>query len=213
MATINLKNHGVGPRFLEADLTHIDPAYFADIHEYAKDYAAHLKAGRGMLISGSVGSGKSYAIVALMKLLREQQDSRFDFYFITAPDLFDLMDDKRAVDSYRSKAWVDVFNTVPALVINDLGKEDRSKGQGESVTIKLGRLLRRRHEAMLPVFVTTNLPLVEPKKKGTIKSATLQGVYGQSIWSLLYEMTAFRAQVNAPDRRIPMKEDVDDAEA
>jgi len=205
---INWRNHGVGTRFVGAELSHVDPTYFQEIHEYSEQYPAYLVAGKGLLLSGSVGCGKSYATVALMKCLRENMDSRFDFYFITAPDLFELLDDKKAMDTYRLKKWVDVFSTIPALVINDLGKEDRSKGLGESVTIKLGRLLRKRHEAMLPIFVTTNLPLVPPKGKTHVKAQTVQSVYGTSIWSMLYEMTEYRAQVNAPDRRIPTKEEM-----
>jgi DNA replication protein DnaC len=196
---INWLHHGVGPRFKDADLSHIDPVYFEDVLEYANQYQIALQEGRGLLLSGSVGCGKTYSIVGLMKHIREQQDSRFDFYFITAPDLFEWMSEKNAIDKYRNKGWWHVFSTIPALVINDLGKEDRSREWlQEGVTAKLGRLLRKRHEAQLPIFITTNLPIVPVKHQA---STTFQATYGEAIWSLIYDMTLFRTQVQAPDRR------------
>jgi hypothetical protein len=91
-------------------------------------------------------------------------------------------------------SFTDVYNHVPWLVLNDLGKEYRGGKLEEQVPYKLGRLLRTRSEAERVTHITTNLSL-SGNGDGTIR-----GVYGESIASLLAEMTkAF--EVTGPDRR------------
>jgi len=188
-------NHGIGRRFEGARLDQLDRKYFGDVLTYAKTYQSHLDSGRGLLLAGSPGSGKTYASVALM-LFIQQKAPRFDFYVVAAPDLFDA--NLKETDSYRHMSWWRTLTSVKALVINDLGKEDRSREwRQEEVVAKLGRVLRARHEAQLPVFITTNLAL--KAQRTTIP--TFEKVYGASLWSLIYDMTAYRAQINAPDRR------------
>jgi DNA replication protein DnaC len=197
----NWSRHGVGKRFESADLKAVDKKQFEAVFQYAKHYDAMLKEGRGLLLSGPPGIGKTYAITALMKKLRESRDSRFDFQFVTAPLLFDRVSN-REQDAFRGKSWLDVYTSVQGLVINDLGKEDRSREwKNDEIIGKLGRVLRARHEDQLPVFITTNLPLVAPKHNKAL--ATFSSVYGESLWSLIYDMTELRAQCHGDDRRKP----------
>jgi DNA replication protein DnaC len=143
--------------------------------------------------------GKTYSMTALMKALRKVRGSRFDFLFVTAPLLFERVANRER-DEFRAKAWLDVYTSIPALVINDLGKEDRSKDwKAEELIVKLGRVLRQRHEDALSIFITTNIPLVAPKANQELP--TFESVYGDSLWSLVYDMTFRRAQITAPDRR------------
>lgn len=196
---INWRRHGVGKRFERAELEHIDRKDFAVVFQYEDTYKQQLRDGRGLLLSGPPGIGKTYSMTALMKHMRRELGSRFDFLFVTAPDLFDRVSGRER-DEFRNKSWLDVYSTVTALVINDLGKEDRSREwKSEELIVKLGRVLRRRHEDALPIFITTNIPLVAPKSNKELP--TFPAVYGDSLWSLVYDLTFARAQITAPDRR------------
>jgi DNA replication protein DnaC len=111
------------------------------------------------------------------------------------------------IDEYRGKSWRDVFDSVEGMVLNDLGKENRSREyQAQDANYKLGRLIRARHEEQKPIFITTNFPVLEPKSGGQ----TFASTYGSSIWSLVQEMTWQRPQINAPDLRDKTKKDDDD---
>jgi DNA replication protein DnaC len=208
----NYRGHGIGARFEAATLASVSAEDFAEVHEYAQKGLSYTRAGRGLLLSGNPGIGKTWAMVALMRhlfALYGDSPSRWDFHMVTAPTLFDLYHpDSRDVvkmDEYRDQAWVKTFETVHGLVINDLGKEDRSREwHADAVTYKLGRVLRARHEAQLPIYITTNLALKSPTG---LDDTTVRATYGESIWSLLQDMTQFRVQTVAPDRRItPLKD-------
>lgn len=190
--------HGIGKRFEKAKWSDVDPTAFADVVAYRKHARRWLSEGRGFLLSGSPGIGKTHTTIALMRDLIEQPVfPRFDFYVVTAPRLFELYGTHTKEPPPVSMSWDKHLETVPALILNDLGKEDRSKQWArESMLARLGQLLRQRHEEQLPVFVTTNLPLVGDESTDTIKD-----VYGESIWSLIYDLTAFRIQSDAEDRR------------
>lgn len=191
--------HGIGRRFKDAALENVARKYFSGVFDYEKNAQQYLTEGRGLILSGPPGIGKTYALVALMKTLHAKIP-RFDFLFATAPGMFDIMDKRDARDTYRNRSWTATLELIPALVINDLGKEDRSREWlAEQVVVKFGRILRARHEEQLPIFITTNLALDAPKSQRL--SQTVQSVYGDSLWSLLHDMTVFRAQTNAPDRR------------
>jgi DNA replication protein DnaC len=195
--------HGVGKRFRAATLSQVNSRYFTDIFRYADNYEKYLKRGEGLLLSGPPGIGKTFAMVALQKHIKEKMGGRFDYYVVTAPRLFELYATPQTaaeLDEHRGKTWSRLFEDVEGMVINDLGKEERIREwQEQAAAYKLGRLLRARHEEERPIFITTNFPILGVKDDDSV--LTFQKAYGDSIWSLLLEMTAIRAQVQSPDLR------------
>jgi DNA replication protein DnaC len=195
--------HGVGKRFRAATLSQVNSRYFTDVFRYAEHYEKYLKRGEGLLLSGPPGIGKTFAIVALQKFLKEKLGGRFDYYVITAPRLFELYATPQTateVDDHRGTSWSRLFESVEGMVINDLGKEERIREwQEQAAAYKLGRLLRARHEEERAVFITTNFPIKE--MEGDESVMTFRKAYGESIWSLVLEMTAVRSQVQSPDLR------------
>lgn len=192
-------DHGVGKRFLQANLSQLDRKYFGDVLHYAENYKKYLANGEGLLLSGSVGCGKTYAMVALMRYLKKILGGRFDYYVVTAPLLMERYVPNffrgEQDDAFRGVPLSKTYENVSGLVLNDLGKEPRiNDRQEEEAIYKLGRLLRARNEEQLPIFITTNLNL----SKG---GQTFKSVYGNSVWSLVQEMTCVRIEINAPDRR------------
>ena len=65
-------SHGVGRRFLHATLNQLNRKYFAEVFNYAKEYKKFIKRGEGLLLSGPPGIGKTCAMVALMKHIKER---------------------------------------------------------------------------------------------------------------------------------------------
>jgi DNA replication protein DnaC len=195
------KNHGVGKRFRTAALDQLNKKYFGDVLKYAANYKRYLDRGEGLLLSGPPGIGKTYAMVALQRYIKEHEGGRFDYFVVTAPKLFETYATRFTdeTDAFRGKTLTNTYETVTGLVLNDLGKEPRMKEwQEEEAAYKLGRLLRARHEEQLPVFITTNLPIVGGRRGG---GTMFQPTYGESIWSLVQEMTYLRSQVTGPDLR------------
>lgn len=155
----------------------LDERKFKSVIAYGNALSENIRAGMGLLLSGPVGVGKSYAAAALTRLY-VQKVVRSDHVFQTAPDLVDNLSDMDApYDPYREQPWMTTYMTVPWLVINDLSKEYRGGKLGEQVAYKLGRLLRARCERKLVTHVTTNA-----------NGDKLREEYGESIASLMAEM-------------------------
>jgi len=179
-------------RFKTASMATLDKEQFGMVIEYSSHASGYTRKGRGLLLSGPPGVGKTWAIAALMHA------AGYKNTFVTAPDLFDSYKSfgEQAYSSYHGQPWDEVFERTPWLVLNDLGKEYRAGNMGEQVVYKLGRLLRARSERGLVTHITTNILLT----KNDADDETLDFVYGSSIMSLLRE-TMVAYTVDGPDRR------------
>jgi DNA replication protein DnaC len=193
----------VPPRFAEADLSHVDRTIFAPVFDYATKIDVNVKGGMGLLLSGPNGPGKTHSLVALTReALRVATVKKrfFDYEFVTAPDFFERIptfEDRQVVDSRRNQSWFETFTKVPWLVLDDLGKEFREGGFHAQVVYKLGRVLRARNGRQLVTHITTNN---HPSKGNNVNKESLHSVYGESIMSLLSEMTKAYV-IQGPDRR------------
>ncbi len=166
------------------------------IKQYAVDMEQNVKTGKGLIVSGDVGVGKSFGLAALTyqwRVVATRDSTKYpsrDYIYITAPDFFDRIDIVGATrDEYRGNRWIDSFTKTPWLVINDLGKEYRGGKLEEQIPHKLGRVLRKRLEDKLPTFITTNL-----------NAEGIRHVYGDSVRSALRESCRV-VEVTGPDRR------------
>lgn len=164
-----------------------------DVNDYAGSFDQNFDEGRGLLLTGPPGVGKSWALAALVRYFLQRAKKRAlstDYIFITAPQFFDLIGVVEPEhDSHRSCDYVRSFSTTPVLVVNDLGKEYRGGKLAEQIPHKLGRILRARSENVLPTFISTNMD-----------TDALRANYGESIMSLMREnMTA--VVVGGADRR------------
>jgi len=183
----------IPPRFRAATWKSLDHEQFSELVAYRRKLRACVRSGRGVLLSGAPGIGKTWAIAALTD---EWQNSKISAgkgtpVFVTAPDFIDnLSEFSEAWDAWRQQSWLDTYTSAAWLVLNDLGKERRNGKYAVQVAERLGRVLRARSERGLLVHITTNL---------TAKA--MKEAYGDSIMSLLSEMT-IPMLVNGPDRRM-----------
>ena len=122
--------------------------YFKEFMDsYIKD-----KKGKGLYLSGSFGSGKTYLIAALFNELAKKNISSALVYY---PELLRSLKSSFGSD-YEEK--FDFIKTVPLLLLDDIGAENTTSWSRDEV---LGPILQYRMEEELPTFFTSNLTLDE----------------------------------------------------
>ena len=122
--------------------------YFKEFMDsYLKD-----KKGKGLYLSGSFGSGKTYLVAALFNELAKKNISSALVYY---PELLRSLKSSFGSD-YEEK--FDFIKTVPILLLDDIGAENTTSWSRDEV---LGPILQYRMEEELPTFFTSNLMLNE----------------------------------------------------
>ncbi|HIT37269.1 MAG TPA: primosomal protein DnaI [Candidatus Onthousia faecipullorum] len=122
--------------------------YFKEFMDsYLKD-----KKGKGLYLSGSFGSGKTYLVAALFNELAKKNISSALVYY---PELLRSLKSSFGSD-YEEK--FDFIKTVPILLLDDIGAENTTSWSRDEV---LGPILQYRMEEELPTFFTSNLTLNE----------------------------------------------------
>ena len=122
--------------------------YFKEFMDsYLKD-----KKGKGLYLSGSFGSGKTYLVAALFNELAKKNISSALVYY---PELLRSLKSSFGSD-YEEK--FDFIKTVPLLLLDDIGAENTTSWSRDEV---LGPILQYRMEEELPTFFTSNLTLNE----------------------------------------------------
>ncbi len=149
------------------------------LEEYPEDWS---KIGRGLLFMGPPGTGKtSLATATLMEVYYAK---RLPVFFMAYADYvaisieqFGIQDKKEPEAILRWWEIEHILNaarTAPVLLLDDVGKEHRTKtGFAEN---ELDQLLRLRHREGRPTLITSNVP---PREWGAI--------YHESMGSFIKE--------------------------
>jgi len=183
-----------------ARIKQLDDDQFDMVLDYAKNLHARRGKGTGLLLSGPPGIGKSWALAALTRyavVRSEKEGYRLDYEYISAPEVFEnfgVVGGGAEQDEWRGQSWRRTFDTVPWLVIDDLGKEYRGGKLAEQVPYLLGRIVRKRTMNMLVTHISTNLPIA------TETDDSVSSIYGESIISLLKDATEM-FEIQGDDRR------------
>lgn len=148
---------------------------------YVENFPEMLKAGKGLMLYGGTGAGKSYAAVCIVNALLDKG------YPCLVTNFARLRNE--ISDTWEGRQdYIDDLNRFSLLVLDDLGAESRSDYMGEIVH----SIIDSRCRAALPTIVTTNL---------TAKQFTSQDDISKSrIYSRLFEM-AIPVEVKDADRR------------
>ena len=149
--------------------------------KYVENFDAMHSQGTGLLLCGSVGTGKSFLAAAIANELISQGTPCLMTNFSR---IISRVSEKFGGD----QKYLDNLNRFDLLVIDDLGAERDSEYMWEKVM----NVIDARYRAGLPLIVTTNLNPKDLYDPSDIRR--------QRVFSRLKEMCIF-LEVNGADRR------------
>ena len=131
---------------------------------YVKDWNRLCQEGRGLLIYGNVGSGKTYMAAAIANALLEEEKRVLmrNFVWISDISVFDAESKLNELSSYD------------LLVLDDLGAERMSKFAQQNVF----NVVDRRWSSGKPMIITTNLT---PEKMAKAEDQGLYRIYDRIL--------------------------------
>ena len=147
-------------------------------HKY--DLLLNKKQVKGLYLSGSFGSGKTYLIAALFNELAKKDISSALVYY---PELLRTLKSSFQTD-YEEK--FNYIKTVPLLLIDDIGAENTTSWSRDEV---LGPILQYRMEEELPTFFTSNLTLKELEANLSTTSDGVSKVKAKRIVERIKQLT------------------------
>lgn len=154
---------------------------------YVDNFGKMYEDGKGLLLFGTVGTGKSYAAACIANALIDKGVpvlmTNFARIRNTVQGLFD-----------GRQEYFDSFNRFPLLILDDLAAESKSEYMQEIVY----EVINTRYLAGLPLIVTTNLTADELKHPADITN--------QRTFSRLLEMTIPIEVAGIDRRRYRLKE-------
>jgi DNA replication protein DnaC len=134
----------VGSLYLDAKLD--------DLDEQAREALLSLGPGRDVFVFGPVGTGKSYAMAAL---IRHYVYEGYDCERINFDDFCVQVRSTMSPASSRTEwEYIEPLKDVDKLFIDDLGL--RSKLETDFSYVTLYSILNKRQERRLPTFVSSN---------------------------------------------------------
>lgn len=128
-------------------------------YQAARDFANNFTGNPhqdGLLISGPVGSGKTFLAACIANFLLQ---AGYAVLFAVVPDLLDRLratyDQSRQDTAYTEQDIMDAAREVPLLVLDDLGAHNYTDWTRNRIYSILNYRLNHR----LPVIITTNINL------------------------------------------------------
>lgn len=147
---------------------------------YAENFAEFKKSGKGLLLYGTVGTGKTYyaACIANRLIDNGRRVLMTDFVKLT----------NQIQGTFEKQQFIDSLNSYELLIIDDLGAERDSAYMKEMVF----NIVNSRYISGLPFIITTNLTADEIKKP--------QDVSYQRIYDRIIER-CFPVEISGVSRR------------
>lgn len=175
--------------FPDADMSHWNFAnddganekVSAVMRNYAEHFDEMLEKGKGLILFGKVGRGKSFLAACVGNYLIERG----------IPALmtnFSRIERESNRDFSKRQEYFDALNNFPLLILDDLGTERDTKFMNEVVYT----VIDSRAKAGLPTIVTTNLTAEELKSPANLTN--------QQVFSRLLEM-CIPIEMQGEDRR------------
>lgn len=147
--------------------------------EFMEDYKKEKKP-KGIYLTGSFGSGKTYLIASLFNEMAKKGISSILIYF---PD---FLTDLKSSFQTNFKEMLDEVKQTPLLLLDDIGAENVSNWSRDEI---LGPILQYRMENYLPTFFTSNLTLEELEKSLSITSSGVDKIKARRIIERMKQLT------------------------
>jgi DNA replication protein DnaC len=152
---------------------------------YVDGFDAMYRKGRGVVLYGPVGTGKTFAAACVANALVDKGRAVLMTSFTRINNILSAERNKQE--------YLDELGRYDLIVIDDLGTE-RDDAQGRMAELVF-TVIDARYRQHKPLIITTNLTADELKYAAEVKY--------QRIYSRLYEMCAFM-EVKGTDRREEM---------
>ena len=166
-----------------------NPQMSAAMQNYVQHFGEFRKQGKGLLLFGSVGTGKTFLAACVANALIDKGTpclvTNFARIANTVQGLFE-----------GRQEYYDSLNRFPLLVLDDLNAERKTEYMQEIVF----NVIDARYRAKLPLIVTTNLTREELQNPVDITS--------QRIYSRLFEMCTPIEIAGADRRHAALKNDI-----
>lgn len=158
-----------------------DPKTMSIARKYVDNFTEMKKRGKGLLLYGTVGTGKTYAAACIANELINQDRPCLVTNFARITNTLQGMFDGK-------QRYLDDFNRLDLLVIDDLAAERDTSYMNEMVF----NIIDARYRSGKPLIVTSNLTKTDLMTPGSIER--------QRIYSRLLEMCV-PVEVKGGDRR------------
>lgn len=120
---------------------------------YVKNFPDFKKQGKGLLLYGSVGTGKTYFAACIANALIEEG------YSVLMTNFARLTNSIQGIFEGKNE-FIDSLQRYTLLIIDDLGAERKSEFMQEQVF----NIIDARYRSGLPMIITTNLTAEELRK-------------------------------------------------
>lgn len=151
------------------------------MRKYVDNFETMKENGKGLLLYGSVGTGKTYAAAEVVNALIDEGYPCLMTNFARLTNTISGM--------YAGKQeYIDGLNKFDLLVIDDLASERDTEFMGEIVQ----NIIDSRYRAGLPLIITTNLSTAELQNSNDLRK--------KRIYSRLFDM-CLPVKVEGIDRR------------
>ena len=185
----NLKLYDIPKELKEASFKNIykDDKARVPIIKYFKEFIENYpneNKPKGIYLSGSFGSGKTYLIASLFNEMAKKGVRSILIYY---PEFLRRL--KATFDSEEKNDFENRFDAVkniPLLLLDDIGAENTSNWSRDEV---LAPILQYRMQNRLPTFFTSNLTLEELEKALAITSSGVNKVKARGIIERIKQLT------------------------
>ena len=130
----------------------MNPRITQIMQKYVEEFPNLKKDGTGLLLWGSVGTGKTYAAACIVNALIDKG------YPCMITSFTRLVNNLQSMREGKQE-YLDRLNNFPLLVLDDLGVERKSDYMKEQVF----NIIDNRYRMNLPIIVTTNMSIAELK--------------------------------------------------
>ena len=156
------------------------------IIKYFKEFMDHYhdeNKPKGIYLTGSFGSGKTYLIAALFNEMAKKGIKSILVYY---PDFLRNLKASFSSENNEYSEKFDHIKKIPLLLLDDIGAETVSNWSRDEI---LGSLLQYRMDNHLPTFFTSNLTLEELEKALSLTSTGVDKVKARRIIERIKQLT------------------------
>lgn len=132
------------------------PQLSDSMKKYAEDFKLHKDSGRGLLLYGPTGTGKTYLAASIANAVIDRGWTAYMTNFKQVED--------KLRSTWEKQSYMDELLEYDLLILDDLGVERQSQYMQEIVY----NLIDMRYRAGAPMIITTNLTTDEFSKSDSI---------------------------------------------